>query len=86
MYVIAGAGSAGCVLANRLTEDPEISVLSSVNPLTEAFIEAGLELGRSRNDDYNGASQEGFGFLQSTVRQGRRSSTAVGYLHPAGRA
>ena len=26
-YVIAGAGSAGCVLANRLTEDPDTRVL-----------------------------------------------------------
>jgi choline dehydrogenase len=53
-----------------------------INPLTEAFIEAGVELGWPRNDDANGASQDGFGTFQNTIRAGKRNSTAVGYLHP----
>jgi choline dehydrogenase len=35
------------------------------------------------NPDFNGASQEGVGFFQTTTRQGRRASTAVAYLRPA---
>ncbi len=53
------------------------------HPLAEAFIEAGVEAGYPRNPDFNGASQEGFGFIQWTTRKGRRCSTAVGYLQPA---
>jgi choline dehydrogenase len=54
----------------------------AINPLTAAFIEAGEEQGWSRNDDSNGASQEGFGTFQFTIHDGKRHSTAVGYLHP----
>jgi choline dehydrogenase len=60
----------------------DITDLPSINPLTAAFIEAGGELGWPRNDDYNGALQDGFGTFQLTIGQGKRQSTAVGYLHP----
>ncbi len=57
------------------------------SPLSLAFIEAGLEAGYARNDDFNGPTQEGFGEYQVTQKAGRRHSAAVGYLHPViGRA
>ena len=51
--------------------------------LADAFIAAGQQLGYVRNDDINGASQEGFGYHQVTIRDGRRVSTATAYLRPA---
>jgi choline dehydrogenase len=53
------------------------------HPIAEAFIASALELGFARNDDFNGASQDGVGYHQTTTRAGRRCSTAVGYLRPA---
>src|SRR6202035_2904943 len=47
------------------------------------FIAATTELGFPRNDDFNGASPGGAGYHQTTTRNGRRCSTAVGYLRPA---
>ena len=51
--------------------------------LADAFIEAAVAAGYPRNNDLNGATQEGFGYNQLTVRDGQRCSTAVAYLHPA---
>jgi choline dehydrogenase/4-pyridoxate dehydrogenase len=53
------------------------------DPLGEAFAEAGQLAGHPATDDYNGAQQHGFGRGQSTIRNGRRCSAAVAYLHPA---
>jgi choline dehydrogenase len=48
----------------------------------EAFIEAGVQAGLARNDDFNGPEQDGVGWYQVTQRNGMRCSAAVAYLHP----
>ena len=53
------------------------------HPLCEAFFDAAQKCGYPLNPDCNGATQAGFGYNQVTQRNGRRCSTAVGYLRPA---
>jgi choline dehydrogenase len=60
-----------------------VSDLVHADPLSAAFIAAAAETGIPVNPDFNGASQEGAGFFQTTTRRGRRASTAVAYLRPA---
>ena len=60
-----------------------VSDLVHADPLSAAFIAAAAETGIPVNPDFNGASQEGTGFFQTTTRRGRRASTAVAYLRPA---
>jgi len=53
------------------------------DPLSEAFVVAAAQTGIPTNPDFNGASQEGAGFFQTTTQRGRRASTAWSYLRPA---
>jgi choline dehydrogenase len=53
------------------------------DPLSEAFVKAAVESGIPFNPDFNGATQEGAGFFQTTTRGGRRASSAFCYLRPA---
>jgi choline dehydrogenase len=53
------------------------------NPLSQVFLDAAAESGFTINRDFNGQSQEGFGWYQVTQKNGARCSTAVGYLAPA---
>src|SRR5215469_12302618 len=46
-------------------------------------MQAAMALGFPRNDDFNGAAQDGVGYHQTTTRNGKRCSTAVGYLKAA---
>ncbi|MEH0841165.1 GMC family oxidoreductase N-terminal domain-containing protein [Micromonospora sp. CPCC 205711] len=51
--------------------------------LTDAWVESSVVAGLKRNDDFNGAEQDGAGLYQVTCKRGRRWSVADAYLRPA---
>ena len=51
------------------------------HPILDAFVAAGEQAGYPRNPDYNGATQDGFGYYQVTQKNGRRVSTATAFLN-----
>ncbi|GLT17006.1 oxygen-dependent choline dehydrogenase [Vibrio zhanjiangensis] len=68
-----GGGPLGTCSGNNMT----------LNPLYEAFIQAGEEAGYPTTSDYNGYQQEGFGTMHMTVDKGVRASTSNAYLRRA---
>ncbi|HEY0517753.1 MAG TPA: GMC family oxidoreductase N-terminal domain-containing protein [Solirubrobacteraceae bacterium] len=60
-----------------------VSEERSHNRISHAFVEAGVQAGLARNDDFNDGEQDGVGMYQVTQRGGMRASAAVAYLHPA---
>ena len=59
-----------------------VRIVDDQNPLYEALLSAGSELGLPDNPDYNGAEQEGIVRTQATISNGRRQSAAYAYLDP----
>jgi len=60
-----------------------VSDSRSNHPLVARFIDAAVQAGYPRNENFNGEQQEGFGWFQLNQRGGRRCSAAAAYLHPA---
>jgi choline dehydrogenase-like flavoprotein len=59
-----------------------VSDLRAVNPLSRAFVAAGVECQHPETPDFNGAAQEGVGLYQVTQKDGRRFSSARAFLDP----
>jgi len=59
-----------------------VADLQRPNPFSQRFVQAGIQAGFVRNEDFNGASQEGVGLYQVTQRHGERCSAAKAYLAP----
>ena len=60
-----------------------VAHMSEHHPLCDAFIDAAEASGFPRNKDYNNGNQEGFGYYQVTMKNGKRMSTARAFLDPA---
>ncbi|AXQ28809.1 FAD-dependent oxidoreductase [Solimonas sp. K1W22B-7] len=60
-----------------------VAELRSRNPMSEIFLQAAQQAGHAPNDDFNGASQEGFGFYKVCQKDGQRCSNARAYLREA---
>ncbi len=60
-----------------------VSLMRARRDICEAFIDAAVEMGVPRSDDFNGARQEGAGYFQLTAHNGLRCSAATAFLRPA---
>ena len=59
-----------------------VADLRDPNTFSQRFVEAGVQAGLPRSDDFNGATQEGVGLYQVTQKNGERHSVAKAYLTP----
>jgi choline dehydrogenase len=64
-------------VADVVVDEPE-----HVERVSRELIEACVQAGIPRSKDINAADQEGATWFQVTIRNGKRHSAAVGYLHP----
>ena len=71
---VRGHGGAMTII-NRGTWDAD--------PLSDAYLKACVQAGIPENKDYNGRTFEGVGYLQQSIKNGRRCSAATAYLAPA---
>jgi choline dehydrogenase len=70
--------------ASRGTGGPlNVRDMTERHLLCDAFIDAAEGAGFPRNKDYNNGTQEGFGYYQVTIKNGKRWSAARAFLDPA---
>ena len=62
-----------------------VTTMEWKDTLCEAFMDGAVSLGIPRNPDYNGAIQEGVSYVQRTIQNGRRVSSATAFLRLASR-
>jgi choline dehydrogenase len=68
---------------SRGTDGPlNVADMIERHELCDAFIDAAQASGYPKNKDYNNGNQEGFGYYQVTMKNGKRWSTVRAFLDP----
>lgn len=57
-----------------------VTCTAEPNAISDAYIQAGVEVGLPRREDLNREDQVGIGYYQRTILNGRRQSSAVAFL------
>jgi choline dehydrogenase len=60
----------------------DVQLPASLNPLSLAFVDAAVQAGHRRSDDFNGEQQDGYGPYELNQRDGMRLSNSRAFLHP----
>ena len=60
----------------------KVSPLEEPHIASQSFVQSAIHAGIKPNDDFNGVTQEGVGYLQLMIHKGVRSSSARSFLHP----
>ena len=60
----------------------DVSRPTSPNVLSEAFVDAAVQAGHGRAEDFNGPEQDGMGLYDLNQRHGVRLSNSRAFLHP----
>jgi len=60
-----------------------VAHMSESHDLCDAFIDAAVATGFPKNKDYNNGNQEGFGYFQVTMKNGKRWSAARAFIDGA---
>ena len=60
----------------------KVSPLEEPHLASQSFVAAAMNAGIRGNDDFNGVTQEGVGYVQLMIHKGVRASAARSFLHP----
>lgn len=83
-YFVKSEGNSRLAGAEHGIDGPlAVSDLAAPNRVSLAYVQGCMDFGMPHNPDFNSGKQAGAGLYQTTTRDGRRCSAAVGYLKPA---